>query len=96
MDLSHLILVRRDHSWLRIHPRCQPPTQKHINIGMGCASSAGHHEDELGVTFEEKCPLQGRNHDKIFFKKREIGSGKRRLRVAKAGKKKPLLGITGR
>lgn len=52
---------------------------------------------------EETCPTSAenreavvRNHEKIFFKKREIGSGKRRLRVAKAGKEKSVLGTTGR
>lgn len=71
---------------------------------LGCASSAGRQEAELGTTLEETCPTSAetnreavvRNHGKNFFKKREIGSGKRRLRVAKAGKEKPVLGTTGR
>lgn len=53
--------------------------------------------------WRRRAPLQQRTEKqlletmrKFFFKKREIGSGKRRLRVAKAGKEKSVLGTTGR
>lgn len=87
-------LVRSNHSWLRItahhglgiHPRCQPLTQKSINIGMceraGMCQLCWVPGAELGSSFEEKlCPTSAeknrqavvRNHDRIFQKKGEMG-----------------------
>lgn len=64
---------------------------------LGCASSAGSQGAELGTVWRRSAPLQQRSTDKQpletmtkYFKKRgKTGPGKKRLRVAKAGKKKP-------
>lgn len=67
---------------LGIHSCCQPPT-KNASIlggvnGLGCASSAGCQEAELGTGIEGSAPLQQRRTDKQlletmmkYFKKRE-------------------------